>query len=402
LYEKYEVEKACPVMLAEDNLIISGARTVVTPSLAEEIRGMLNADLDWEYIQQASLRHAVLPLVYQTLHKVSPESLPDSLAKKMKNHLRGTVVRNMKMGASLLKILTLFEEHGITAVPFKGPVLAEDIYGDLGFRNFSDLDILLWPHDAAKAIALLSNSDFEPLINLSPSQLTAYMKGEDDMVMMHRTDSLVVELHWEMTGRYISSPFDMAFINKRLERVTLLNTDVPNLSPEDLLLYLCIHGTRHMWERLEWICCIAELVRNKSDLQWDKAFKLASDVKCSRIVRHGLYLAHELLEVELPAQVTKELAADPTLPQLAEQIKQQFFPLLRPGQTVAGGNRFKRLQFQVRDSLWEQVVYGWRQLTMAREADWRWLPLPAYLAFLYMFLRPLRLGLKKMGIRYKV
>ncbi len=157
-----------------------------------------------------------------------------------------------------------------------------------------------------------------------------------------------------------------------------------------------------MWERLEWICCIAELVRNKSDLQWDKAFKLASDVKCSRIVRHGLYLAHELLEVELPAQVTKELAADPTLPQLAEQIKQQFFPLLRPGQTVAGGNRFKRLQLQVRDSLWEQVVYGWRQLTMAREADWRWLPLPAYLAFLYMFLRPLRLGLKKMGIRYKV
>jgi len=36
----------------------------------------------------------------------------------------------------LLKLLDLFENHGIPAVPFKGPVLASSIYGDLSLRQF--------------------------------------------------------------------------------------------------------------------------------------------------------------------------------------------------------------------------------------------------------------------------
>ncbi len=378
-------------MLKEDALITSCARTVVTPSLAGHIQGLANEPLDWEYIMEASLQHAVLPLVYQTLLKVSPESLPDTILKEMKSHFRSTVIRNMHMAAKLLKILTLFKEHGIAAVPFKGPVLAENVYGNLGLRSFGDLDILLWPHDAAKAIDLLSTRDFTPLIELSPAQFTAYMKAEDDMVLSHQTDGLVVELHWEMSGRYLSRPLDMACINDRLETVTLLDRDVVHLSAEDLLLYLCIHGTRHMWERLEWVCCVAELVRNRKDLQWGVVFKLARELKCSRILRHGLYLAHDLLDMEVPPQVTEKLAADPVLPLLAEQINNRLFPLFRPDQAAESGNRFKRLQFQVRDSLLEQAGYGWRQLTEPREADWRWLSLPACLAFLYGILRPLRL-----------
>jgi hypothetical protein len=234
---------------------------------------------------------------------------------------------------------------------------------------------------------------------LSASQFSAYMKTEDDMVLARQIDGVVVELHWEMSGRYLSRPLDMECISSRLEIVTLFNRDIPHLSVEDLLLYLCIHGTRHMWERLEWVCGVAELIQNRKDLQWNKVFKIAEDMNCSRILRHGLYLARDLLDVKMPIQVTKELAFDPVLPRLSEQVTQHLFPLFGPEEKEKGGNRFNSLQFRVRDSLSEKVGYGWRQLTEPREADWCWFPLPACLAFMYGVFRPLRLGWKYLSLK---
>ena len=378
-------------MLAEDKLILCCARTEILPSGEKTARKLLSTLLGWEYIYQASLHHGVLPLVYSNLQKLSPGSLSDSLQQKMKSHLRNTVVCNMHMGARLLKILALFEEHGIGAVPFKGPVLAEDVYGDLGLRNFSDLDILVSPHDAERAIHLLTSQGFTQNIQLTSSQFSSYMKGEDDMVLVHQKDNLVVELHWEMSGRYLSRPLDLAYLHGRLRTVSLLDSNVPSLSNEDQLLYLCVHGTRHMWSRLEWICCVAELIRNKKELEWDMLFTLADQMKCYRIVCHGLSLAHDLLDANLPVEVAEKLTRDPLLPKLAAQVTQQLFPLGDPGQTRETGYRFKRLQFQVRDSFLEQLRYGWNQLTLPREADWRCFPLPGSLSFLYIFFRPLRL-----------
>ena len=119
------MKKSDFILRKEDSLITNCARTVISPSLAKKIRELTDESLDWEYVRQASLQHAVLPLVYRTLHEVGKESLPDTFLLDMRNHFQSTVIRNMRMAASLLKILTLFEEYGITAVPFKGPVLAE-------------------------------------------------------------------------------------------------------------------------------------------------------------------------------------------------------------------------------------------------------------------------------------
>src|SRR5207244_11975507 len=38
-------------------------------------------------------------------------------------------------------------------------------------------------------------------------------------------------------------------------------TLVRTLSAEHLLLVLCAHGAKHCWERLGWICDVAELLR---------------------------------------------------------------------------------------------------------------------------------------------
>jgi hypothetical protein len=47
-----------------------------------------------------------------------------------------------------------------------------------------------------------------------------------------------------------------------------------NLSLENLLLVRCAHGSKHLWERLGWICDVAELIRvRKEKSDWEKVNK---------------------------------------------------------------------------------------------------------------------------------
>ena len=41
-------------------------------------------------------------------------------------------------------------------------------------------------------------------------------------------------------------------------------------APEDLLLALCIHGSKHLWERLAWIADIAGLIESQPSLNWNE------------------------------------------------------------------------------------------------------------------------------------
>ena len=46
-----------------------------------------------------------------------------------------------------------------------------------------------------------------------------------------------------------------------------------NLSLENLLLVRCAHGSKHLWERLGWICDVAELIRVRKRSQIGKRLR---------------------------------------------------------------------------------------------------------------------------------
>jgi hypothetical protein len=49
------------------------------------------------------------------------------------------------------------------------------------------------------------------------------------------------------------------------------NTMLPGMAlgyprgPEDMLLFLCVHGGKHQWTRLAWICDVAEFIREAQE-----------------------------------------------------------------------------------------------------------------------------------------
>ena len=381
-------------MRLEDELILACTCQNLSEPKKDRIITMLSGAIDWQYVLQASINHAVSPLVFKSLLTIGPDKLPVLIQNKFRKHYQTNVARNLYVTNILLDIVDHFKRKGITSVPFKGPLLAQSLYGDVGLRVFSDLDILVWKHDAPNAIQILAGLEYEPSLNLSPSQMVAYMKYEDDFVLINEKAGVAIELHWEMSGHYLSRPMDMDFVKEGLGTFKLMNKEVQHLSSEDLLVYLCVHGAKHMWERLEWIFCVAELVRGKQNLRWDMVLSKADKLQCRRLVLHSLCLAKDMFQVAVPDNIDRLMLTETQLQDFNEKVKYFLFPLYDETQSGRIGVRLNLFQIQLRDSLIAGLKYGLRELIEPREADWHWLSLPGYLSFLYIFLRPLRQSLK--------
>jgi len=67
--------------------------------------------------------------------------------------------RSLLLAGELVKILTLFKQHQIAAVPYKEPVLANAVYGGVAFRQYCDLDIVVQQENVLPAKLLLKSSD---------------------------------------------------------------------------------------------------------------------------------------------------------------------------------------------------------------------------------------------------
>jgi hypothetical protein len=127
----------------------------------------------------------------------------------------------------------------------------------------------------------------------------------------------MVELHWGFVDRQFSLPLDAEGLWGRLERVSLDGGTVPTLSPEDLLLILCMHGSVYLWERLGWTCDVAELIHARKGVDWEWVTEQAAALGGERMFFLGLYLASDLLGAPLPRDLLHKVEADPTVKVLA-------------------------------------------------------------------------------------
>lgn len=381
------------MMRLEDELILACSRCKLSEQDAGRIRDLCLAEINWKYVRDASMRHGVFPLVHNSLLNVCPNELPASLLKEFSDLYRANAVHNIHLTSALLEIISSFENKNIPVVPFKGPVLAQFVYGDPGMRIFGDLDILISKADTGRASSELIHLGYKPVLNLSLPQMRLYMAYEDDLIFIHEKTGVCVELHWELTGRCLSLPMDMDFVNDNMQSVRVLGKVVSHLSYENLLIYLCVHGARHMWARIEWLYSIAELLSDSHVINWDIIWQKADQLRCRRFVLHALVLAEDIFCSKIPHDVEEVIKKDNALPALNEIIKSRLFPFGNDEQKKGQepGARFSKYQLMLRDSWYEKNKYLVLQLIGPREVDWHWISLPGFFSVFYFFLRPVRL-----------
>ena len=133
----------------EVDLLLCCARTRVRPESQPRIRAAAQKNVDWMALVRLAMRHDVMPLLYRNLQHVCPGSVPENIHGPIgaRYQEQAAQVRGPAPCEELVRLLSLLEEQGIPAVPYKGPTLAQRLYGDLALREFGDLDIMILERD---------------------------------------------------------------------------------------------------------------------------------------------------------------------------------------------------------------------------------------------------------------
>lgn len=378
-------------------LLLACSRTSCDAAQEERIRQLIRQDLNWSYLTRLAIRHTVVSLIYSQLRSYCEQGVPDQTLKLLEKWFLTMNWSNLAKTGELLAILDLFATHKITVVPFKGPVLAAAVYGNLALRYFNDLDILIHKRDIPSAKNLLIAHGYRPQIELSKEQEEIYLREHYVISLVREDNSLVVELHYGIRPKYFAFALAPEYLWQHVQSITLGGKQVHTFSPEDLLLILCAHGANHCWERLSWICDIAELLRTSTELDWEQVVMQSRRLGSKRILDLGLFMANDLLQATIPDPILQEIHADPTVKQLARWVYEQLFSDQYKQLSNFGRSRF---HLRVRERKRDQMLYCLRLLTVPNEDDWLFQPLPASLSFLHYLIRPFRLFRKFCGMSH--
>jgi putative nucleotidyltransferase-like protein len=369
------------------DLLLCCARTTVAPQLVARLRELAASNVDWEYLFLLARRHAIVPLLYVQLERHASDVVPDEFLRKLKQQYLENSARNTVLTAELCRLIDLFAGDGIEAIPYKGPALAAFAYDNLALRRFVDLDIIVKKSDVLKAREILLNEGYTPTKSLSLAQQELLLRTQHNMQFARDNRRLIVELHWEVAPHLFASSVSAEQLWQDLVTIDINGTQVKTLAADDLLFSLCVHGSRHLWERLSWICDVAELIQRHT-FNWTRLLERAANADSERMFLLGLFLAEKLLDARLPAEVKQRCAADERLELLADNVVEHLFN----GTThvPATSREIFKYNIRVRKTLSARaryLVYAFRPT----DSDLRGRSFPSALSFVYYLIRPFRL-----------
>src|SRR3989440_7235273 len=241
----------------ENELLLLCARCQVSEEDSARIECLAAGALDWDYLFRLARRHAVLPLLHRSISEHARDAAPQSFRQRLRDRFRENATRNLLLAGELARISRLFESEGVHVLAYKGPSLAVSAYGDLSLRRFVDLDIIVRARDVRRAGELLRSLGFGLSDGLSESQENFLLRLQHNIAYTSDAGRFIVELHWGLTSsRFADLPIGEG-VWERAETIAFGGGEVRCLSAEDLLLALCVHGAKHLWERLAWGCDVA-------------------------------------------------------------------------------------------------------------------------------------------------
>jgi hypothetical protein len=347
--------------------------------LAELLR-----QVSWPALLLAAENHGVIPLLSSALLAHGLESSPPrDVASRLHEMQRERTLSSLKLNGELFRLTKLLQDVPLDFAAVKGPTLAVRAYGDAGAREYGDLDFVVRHRNVLQVHELMGAAGYQS--EVSPEAVrTGKIPGQYQFVKA--LDHILVEFHTERTMRYFPRGLPIEDFLARRESVAIDGHSVPALAIEDELVLICIHGSKHLWDRLSFVVDVSGLLVQRKDLNLEKCFATARRIGAERMLSTGLLLARDLLRTPLPAAISNKLAAEKRVVELAEQIARRLpsagaesaglFSRARYRVTMSGGGlkglaHLARLTLSPTQEDWvAEPIDGNPRLSTPSDADW--------------------------------
>ena len=300
----------------EDRLLLACAGAPFRPDGSERVRELLQKDLDWDYVLQASIRHVVSPLVHDALeHAAPPNELAGVVPRPIRDELRGlhemTRRRSRRLYAALAEIGHSFGNAGVAALALKEIPLAMEAFPDVALRPIGDLDLLIRPEDYANAVASLGMLGYEPV---PQRELPFTRKYACAHHLRRAEDEVWVDLQWNLAEREFdiygegNFTFDPDTMWDRAASLVLAPEAVfATPRPEPMLFHLCLHAEGHGYGEIVLFADVAALLHRET-IDWNAVAELARRYDAEATVYYVLLFAQRLLGAAVPERALRELA----------------------------------------------------------------------------------------------
>jgi hypothetical protein len=369
----------------EHSFLLCCVRTFLKLESSDKLVAMVRNSIDWEYLIQTSEKHGLMPFLYITCKDIYPANMNDMVKEKLYNKYCANRQRNLLLTGELIRLQHLFQSNEISTVPFKGPALSAIVYKDLSYRQITDLDFLIRKNDVLRVKDLLMSNGYVPTQNLTSNQIGTLLKHEYEISFIGKNNKFYIDVHWELVPYYFGrTVFSESFWNSVRQRGQTY--EIPEMPVEYLLLFLCVHATKHLWTKLIWVCDIAKAILFYKVINWGDIIVLAEKLGYQRMLFVGLCLAEDLLYVPLPREVRQRIA-DPITKKVVRKITLKLFE----DNDDLSGLEMLGFYLTLNDSLKEQLKYCMRTIIGVNSSDITALSLPPSLFPLYYIVRPVRL-----------
>lgn len=347
--------------------------------------------IDWNYFIELALHHRTYPLIYLKIKGVQTDKVPDYVKKILYRYYVKNTFEMLSLSTEVEIVSKLMSRKNIRTLFLKGPVLAKDLYGEISLRTSCDIDVLVSMKDLKRAEMYLVEQGY-----LKNDYITTVLSDwkwrHHHVTFFHPEKNIKLELHWRLNpGPGIEPGFEELWERKRKSLLT--NFPIYILGSEDLFLFLSTHGARHGWSRLRWLLDIQRII--KQNPNWSDVNMLLKKYKYQHIGCQALVLVYELLGslsssdglALLENHRGKKLAQEAMF-YLQDMINLHSHPLPKHI------NNYHKKHLYSLKSFKDKFLYLLSFLHPYPE-DAAVLPLPKYLEFLYVPLRPFIWAWKK-------
>ncbi|MCI5135856.1 MAG: hypothetical protein D3920_12470 [Candidatus Electrothrix sp. AW2] len=262
-------------------------------------------------------------LLYHRLKACNLDSLiPADILQAVQTAYFESAWRNNLLYNDLSKILKALQRENIPVILLKGAHLAQIVYGNIALRPMGDIDILVKKEDLLQAKEHLLGLGYTPF---KETDIATACANSQHLPPMLKQDAPPVELHWTLEAPTFPFTIDIEGLWQRAQPASVGGVDTLTLSPENLLLHLCLHtAAHHLYSNgLRALCDILETIRYYQDeLDWKTVQLRAEEWGVSNAIYLTLYLAKSLLGAEVPDTMLNKLQPKKETQQSLAEAKQ--------------------------------------------------------------------------------
>ncbi|MBP6411434.1 MAG: nucleotidyltransferase family protein [Pseudarcicella sp.] len=342
----------------ELQILIESCKVSLLKKNPAQLERIVNSEVDWAKLQKMVFFHKISPVLHHSFKEINHQN---SLSGRLQQISLHQAIANLSTSVELADILSQLQSQNIRILPYKGLIFLKEFYNNQPLREISDLDLVVHPEDAKKALMYFIQNGYV-MHHRNPKKWESISHQLDDTLSAHGLHEITldktlengfqvsIDFHWGFIYSFLPYQLDINvfFENTQSAKIAHATCQVP--SDKILLMMLILHhGGRDCWVTFKLLTDLMMFYQSKSeDYNWQEAIDFASQLKLRKALLTGFCLLERYFDVDLNPVLKKNILAEKIPIQQLERIK-KFWEKYQHFNSLFPRLRYERILISLQD-----------------------------------------------------